>query len=48
MKNQKNILKKKKLNLPGKIVKSLKEGVINADLIILCTPMSEYKNIIPK
>ncbi len=45
-KSKKNISKIKKLNLPGKVVKSLKDGVINADLIILCTPMSEYKNII--
>ena len=43
---KKNILKIKKLKLPGTIVKSLNEGVIKSDLIILCTPMSEYKNII--
>ncbi len=47
-KSKKNILKIKKLNLPGRIVDSLKEGVINSDLIIFCTPMSEYKNIILK
>ena len=47
-KTKKNILKIKKLNLPGRIVKSLKEGAINSDLIIFCTPMSEYKNIILK
>ena len=47
-KKKKNILKIKKLNLPGRIVKSLKEGAINSDLIIFCTPMSEYKNIILK
>ena len=47
-KSKKNISKIKKLNLPGRIVKSLKEGVTNADLIIFCTPMSEYKNIILK
>ncbi len=47
-KSKKNILKIKKLNLPGRIVKSLKEGVINSDLIFFCTPMSEYKNIILK
>ncbi len=47
-KSKKNISKIKKLNLPGRVVKSLKEGVINADLIILCTPMSEYKKIILK
>ena len=47
-KSKKNILKIKKLNLPGRVVKSLKEGAINSDLIIFCTPMSEYKNIILK
>ena len=39
-----NISKIKKLKLAGVIVKTLKEGVINSDLIIFCTPMSEYKN----
>ena len=43
-----NVAKIKKLRLPGTIVKSLKDGVINSDLIIFCTPMSEYKNIILK
>ena len=47
-KSKKNLLKIKKLSLPGKIVKSLKEGVINSDLIIFCTPMSEYKKLILK
>ena len=47
-KSKKNLSKIKKINLPGKIVKSLKEGVTNSDLIIFCTPMSEYKNIILK
>jgi len=47
-KSKKNILKIKKLNLPGQIVGSLKEGLVNTDLIIFCTPMSEYKNIILK
>ena len=47
-KSKSNIVKIKKLKLPGKIIKSLKEGVINSDLIIFCTPMSEYKNIILK
>ena len=45
-KSKSNISKIKKLKLPGKIVKSLKDGVINADLVIFCTPMSEYKKII--
>ena len=45
-KSKKNIAKIKELKLPGTIVKSLKNGVINSNLIILCTPMSEYKKII--
>ena len=45
-KSKSNISKIKRLKLPGKIVKSLKDGVVNSDLIIFCTPMSEYKNLI--
>ena len=45
-KSKTNIAKIKRLKLPGKIVKSLKEAVVKSDLIIFCTPMSEYKNII--
>ena len=47
-KSKSNISKIKKLKLPGTIIKSLKDGVINADLIIFCTPMSEYKKLILK
>ena len=47
-KSKSNISKIKKLKLPGIIVKSLKEGVVNSDLIIFCTPMSEYKKLIIK
>jgi len=47
-KSKSNIAKIKKLSLPGTIVKSLKDGVINSDLIIFCTPMSEYKRLILK
>ena len=47
-KSKTNITKIKKLKLPGTIVKSLKVGVINSDLIIFCTPMSEYKSLILK
>ena len=35
----------KKIKLKGIIVNNLKEAVIKSDLIILCTPMSAYKNI---
>jgi len=47
-KSKKNIAKIKKLKLPGKVIKSLKDAVINSDLIIFCTPMSEYKKLILK
>ena len=47
-KSKSNIAKIKRLKLPGTIVKSLKEGVSNSDLIIFCTPMSEYRDIILK
>ena len=45
-KSKLNISKIKKLRLPGIIIKSLKDGVVNSDLIIFCTPMSEYKKLI--
>ena len=41
-----NISKIKKLKLPGIIITKLEDGVLKADLIILCTPMNEYKNLI--
>ena len=47
-KSKKNILKIKKLKLPGTIIKSLKDGVVCSDMIIFCTPMSEYKKLILK
>ncbi|MBD1174150.1 prephenate dehydrogenase/arogenate dehydrogenase family protein [Pelagibacterales bacterium SAG-MED01] len=47
-KSKSNITKMKKLRLPGTIIKSLKDGVVNSDLIIFCTPMSEYKKLILK
>ena len=47
-KSKSNTAKIKKLKLPGIIVKKLEEGVIKSDLVILCTPMSEYKNLILK
>ena len=42
------VAKIKRLKLPGIIIKRLEEGVKKSDLIILCTPMSEYKNLILK
>ena len=47
-KSKSNISKIKKLKLPGIIIKDLDQAVKNSDLIILCTPMSEYKNLILK
>jgi len=47
-KSKSNVTKIQKLRLPGTIVKSLKEGAVNSDLIIFCTPMSEYKKLILK
>jgi prephenate dehydrogenase/cyclohexadieny/prephenate dehydrogenase len=45
-KSKSHITKIKKLKLPGIIIKKLEDGVVKADLIILCTPMNEYKNLI--
>ena len=45
-KSRSNIAKIKKLKLPGTILKKLEDGVVKSNLIILCTPMSEYKNLI--
>ena len=47
-KSNSNLSKIKRLKLPGQIVRRLKDGVKKSDLIILCTPMSEYKNLILK
>ena len=47
-KSIKNIKKFKKLKLPGILVKKIGDAVSKSDLIILCTPMSEYKKIILK
>ena len=47
-KSKSNIVKIKKLRLPGIVIKSLKDGAANSDLIIFCTPMSEYKKLILK
>ena len=47
-KSKSNIAKIKKLRLPGTILKSLNDVSVNLDLIIFCTPMSEYKNLIIK
>ena len=45
-KSKKNIAKFKRLKLPGLLVKRPVDAVPEAELIIFCTPMSEYKKII--
>ena len=47
-KSKSNIVKIKKLKLPGILVNEIEDGVKISDLIIFCTPMSEYKNLILK
>ena len=47
-KSKSNVSKIKKLRLPGIVIDNLDKGAINYDLIIFCTPMSEYKNLILK
>ncbi len=47
-KSKSNKNKIKKLKLPVTFIKKLDEGVCKSKLIILCTPMSEYKKIILK
>ena len=45
-KSKKNISKIKRLKLPGTLVNKLQEVVAKSNLIIFCTPMSEYKKMI--
>ena len=47
-KSKKNINKFKKLKLPGTLIKKPEDFVSQSKLIIICTPMSEYKKIILK
>jgi len=47
-KSKTNISKIKKLKLPCTIINDLKQVVPNIELIIICTPLSEYREIILK
>ena len=47
-KSQSNILKVKKLRLPCEVITDFKKIIPNLDLIIFCTPLSEYEKIILK
>ena len=47
-KSKKNIKKFKKLKLPGILIKHPEDALPKVELIIFCTPMSEYKKMILK
>ena len=47
-KSKKNISKIKKIKSNIKFVKILNNQISDVDLVIICTPMSEYKKLIPK
>ncbi len=47
-KSKKNLSKIKKLKLPGIIVKRPEDVMLETNMIIFCTPMSEYKKTILK
>jgi len=47
-KSKKYISKIKKIKTNCKFIKCLNHEISNIDLVIICTPMSEYKKIIPK
>ena len=47
-KSKKNILIIKKLKIGCKVINKLKNISINFDLVIFCTPMSQYSNLISK
>ena len=47
-KSKQYISKIRKIKTNCKFIKSLNHEILNIDLVIICTPMSEYKKIIPK
>ena len=47
-KSKSNIIKIKKLKLPCEVISDFKKIIPNVDLIIFCTPLSEYEKIILK
>ena len=47
-KSKKNISKIKKIRSNCKLIKSINTEISDVDLVILCTPMSQYKKIIKK
>ena len=47
-KSKKNILTVEKLKIGCKVINKLKNISVNFDLVIFCTPMSQYSNFISK
>ena len=47
-KSKSNIITIKKLKLPCEVIIDFKKIIPNVDLIIFCTPLSEYEKIILK
>ena len=47
-KSNSNISKIKKIKLNCKFIKSINSEIYDVDLVIICTPMSQYKKIIEK
>jgi len=47
-KSKKNISKIKKIKLNCKFIKSINREISDVDLVIICTPMSQYKKIIQR
>ena len=47
-KSKKNISIIKKLKIGCKVINQLNNISINFDLVIFCTPMSQYPNIVPQ
>ena len=46
--SKRNVKKIKRLKLPGTLIQKLEDVISQSELIIICTPMSEYKKIIIK
>ena len=47
-KSKKNISKIKKIKSNCKFIKSINKEISDVDLVIICTPMSQYKKIIQR
>ena len=47
-KSKKNVSKIKKIKLNCKFIKNINSEISDVDLVIICTPMNQYKKIIKK